>query len=615
MQQPLSLPRKPSKTTVSRLSIPESDDTINLLHCTSVVQVSAYRVRTPKIAWINEGRFTKQLAQDNAFCVRQAYEALELYGTEKRIQFADRYGGHGLGYAGGSGRCATFGNVQIKGVGVTPLVSSKDELFHTSGVASLDEAAREAIWSQVFDSFLPYGAVPSLAITLTGGNFQERHANGKLIPRQRALLMREFALRPAHYLRNLRYVEPVESRLPSDALCQDANRSRIAINMLHVGLENAFGPSIVEASGVEKINLGLEIMVKRFAAQLATSFARRIFHGALSCSNIALDGRFMDFGVTSFVGAYRRRARGATWVDPWSEHAALLQTIQLLRFQVQKYLQVDGKESLISEAELVAVFMSELSNCHEVELLKMTGVPADVVMAYPATNRKRLYKSLRDIYTCGGGEAFISWPARSVTVGNNPAPRQSGRYDLSQILAVAATCTKIEALDCAVSELLSAPQLRRDFVDSYSDLREWTTSYLCPETRQTADVFIALQAIRLNADLSFLTLETLKDQLAAFDANPEGVGNFIDTTIRRGTYFLAESHPDLVEEGAANQMIALKRMGSALPVFVHESLSSAWVSQYARDRLTTLTKTPLNAVSKSGDLMQSKGFCKPCNTA
>ena len=60
------------------------------------------------------GSFNSTWAVDNAFCIRQISEPRDAYLVEERIQQADRYGGHGVGYGGGSGRCATFGIVQIR---------------------------------------------------------------------------------------------------------------------------------------------------------------------------------------------------------------------------------------------------------------------------------------------------------------------------------------------------------------------------------------------------------------------------------------------------------------------------------------------------------------------
>jgi hypothetical protein len=528
---------------------------------TSFVAISTHRLVAPMVAWTDGERFTEEIALTNAFCIMQSYEPDNIYLSEVRTQYADRYGGYGVGHAGGSGRCATIGTIQIKGVGRTPLVTPKLDPFHTSGTVSLQEAGREVIWSQILQNVLPHGVVPPLAIVLTGG--VDPQGNG--IPRQRTLLFREFALRPAHYLRNINFKT---SEVGVGGLCQDACRARDAINMLHLGFDEVLGRETASANGIEKINLGLRSMAKRFAAQIAASFAKRIFHGALNCSNIALDGRFLDFGVTTFVEAYRRRAWAKGWLDQWEQHEALLRTLHLLRFQLKKHLHNDEAKSLLSEAELVAEFRAALANRQEIEMLKMTGIPEEFISNYPLGNRQRLFRCLRNIYSHGAGEVFTTWPAHVDTVGSNPPPSRGGRFDLNEILALASTCIDSGDLDRTLTESLSDGHLRREFVERYGNFVDWVVSQFDPDLRKATRIYFALQAVRLNADISFLKREALDEKLTVFDTNPAGVGDFIDETVNQGRYFVQQNHPDLPGNDANSQIDSLMKMEVTMPEFV-----------------------------------------------
>lgn len=544
----------------------------------SFATVITNRLLTPRVAWIASDGFSEQMARDNAYCIRQNYETAEIYDTAEKIQRTDRYGGDRIGCAGGSGRCATFAEVQIKGIGATPLVSHKTDQFHASGTASLQEAGREVIWSQIFSVILPHGAVSHLAIVLTGGVFPERNPQGIDIPRQRTLIMREFALRPAHYLRNLFYKPP---NAGTNGLSYDSHRVQSAINSLHLGFDEVFGKQAKGMTDIARINLGLREMAKRIAAQMAASFAKRIFHGAISGSNIALDGRFLDFGVTTFVARYRRRSWAGGWLDQWAQRYSPQGILHHLRFLTQKYFRSDDIKSLIPESELMKEFQAASASRLEIEMLKMIGLSEDIVLLYPTEKRARLLRSLRQIYSRGASEIFTTWPAHADTAGFNPPPSRDGRYDLNVILALASTCSDRDDLDRTLADALNDVNLRRQFAENYSDFREWFVSRFEPEARKAAKLYLALQAVRLNADLSFLKREVLDEKLTVFDANPEGVGVFIDETVRRATYFLQQHHSDLVGSDARSQVDSLARMGGGLHEFVMVRASAEWVSPQA----------------------------------
>jgi hypothetical protein len=461
----------------------------------SFVQVSTHRLATPVIAWVNEEQFSEKAAVENSYCIRQEYESPEEYNTDGRIQYADRYGGNGVGRGGGSGRCATFGNIQVKGVGRTPLVTPDADPFHTSGTMMLREAAREAIFSKVFESLLPYGVVHSLAIVLTNGMFSY-DVSGTNCRHRRALLLREFTLRPAHFLRNIHNISNEETG-SAGRLNRDTERTVLAINSLDQAFEGVLGSAVAGTSGIDQINLGLKIMARRIAAQMAASFARRIFQTSLNCSNIALDGRFIDFGVTTFAKGYRKFAWGENWPDQWSQHMAVQRTLHLMRFAVSKYWQ-GATGNLVAETDLMA-----RQERKEIEMSKMAGAPGEIAILYPVKSRQRLFCCLRNIYTRGANESFIIWPAtpETSTSNPNPAPENTGYFDLNSILTFAATCKTDGELDQVLVAHLNDAVLRREFIHCYGDLRHFVISH-AGKYRKVAESYWTMQAIRSNADLS-----------------------------------------------------------------------------------------------------------------
>ena len=558
------------------------------LPSTSFVPVVTQRLRAPQVIWTMGGSFNSTWAVDNAFCIRQISEPRDAYLVEERIQQADRYGGHGVGYGGGSGRCATFGIVQVKGVGRTPLVTRRHDIFHENGLIWMREAAYEVIWSQIFAVILPYGVVPHLAIIAAGDGTSPQVGEVRW---KRTLLMREFTLRSAHFMRNTNF----DNNVGSDGLCLDASRARTAIRAIHLGFEHVFGKQVAGTDCIAQVNLGLRIMAKRFAAQVAASFAKRLFHGALSCSNIALDGRFMDFGVATYVASYRRRAKQIGSADQWTQDRRLLRTLHLLQFHIKKYFP-DNAKRLLSEAELTAEFEIALAGSMELEMLKMTGVPQDFASNYPPIERQRLFKCMRDIYSRDADEVFLKHAGSLETVGSNPPPDKYGRYDLNAILALASTCSNADELAQTLGESLGEAKLRQEFVACYAAFVDAFVYSFDADSRHVARVYVAMQANRLNADLSFLKREILlREKLAlldkepgVFEANLGGLSDFILATVQRGKYFLQQDHPDLSGEDALQQVATLQGLGTQLPDFVMNCLTTAAASPAAKAGMNKL---------------------------
>lgn len=532
----------------------------SMLPAVSFAAVRTRLLRDPQILWVNGNSFTEEKASANAYCMRQLQDTGDLFADEERIQFADRYGGYGIGHASGSGRCAAFDDVQIKGVGRTPLSTNELDGFHTSGTMSLHEAARETIWSELLGSVLPYGTVPTLAVVLVGSQFTEPDPDGVPVRRSRSLLMRMFALRPAHFLRAFQQCT-ISTGLPG--LNDDALRARNAIQQLGRAFEFSFGREVASASKTEMISLGLRASARRFAAQIASSFARRIFHGALSCSNLALDGRFLDFGVTSYVHGYRRYAWAKGWTDQWQQFRPIYRTLALLHFHVRKYLSGDDNKQLISESELIEEFQAEYELRLECEMLAMCGVSAEGISDFALVDRRQLWSCIRKIYERGADEVYTNWPASPDTAGPNSAPMRRGRFDLNVILALAGSAKNEPELERVLTsgDALSDVNLRCEFIRTYGCFRAHYRNRFDSSMRKSADAYVSMQATRMNTDLGFLQRGMLYQDLMSFELAPDGVSKFITDTVERGKYYLQSDHPELAGLGAIEQIKSLASSG------------------------------------------------------
>lgn len=226
--------------------------------------------------------------------------------------WADRYGGNGIGFNGGSGRSVLLGDYNLKGVGCTPLVARQSDALHTTGQIRLDECVREAVFSEVIRRDFPWSAVPVLAI------LRLRHPCGEdpseLNATSPAILIRPKFLRPAHFMRADLF-KP-ESREKQE---EDVERTRSAVTMLDEAIGHASATEVFTA------------IHRRWAEQVAFGFVHRISHGEPTPSNVSLDGRLVDFG-------------GSTALPSWANFVTSIEAgsaddVKKLRINIKNFTQ------------------------------------------------------------------------------------------------------------------------------------------------------------------------------------------------------------------------------------------------------------------------------------
>lgn len=198
--------------------------------------------------------------------------------------YADRYGGTGGALHGGSGRCGIRNGFIAKGIGKTPLVDENVDVYHRSGRLPLGEAIAETIHAEIVNRELPWGAVRTVAIIDAG--FEYPHGPDAE-PRRAAILVRPSFIRPAHFERSIFFGSGGRR---DSAQFQDAGRVREAC-------ANAASSTLAPP---------LREMFRRFAQQLGTARARRLWQGRFLSSNVSIDGALVDFGSFRALPNWRR---------------------------------------------------------------------------------------------------------------------------------------------------------------------------------------------------------------------------------------------------------------------------------------------------------------------
>jgi hypothetical protein len=231
-------------------------------------------------------------------------------GVADAYGVADCYGGAGLGSNGGSGRAVYLNGYHVKGIGRTPLVGLDTDISHASGGAYLEECVRESIFAEIVHREFPHGSVPTLAIIDTGREVIWDTEHG---PKRETmcLLVRPMFLRPAHIERAVRYKSGNEYGGAADA-------ARVRATAL--AIESQVG-------GAAAMDDLLRCCLERWAQQIAHSYVSRLSHGGVTSSNVAIDGRLVDFGAMTSVPSFGRYWVSSAVHPTGLQHKDILSTV------------------------------------------------------------------------------------------------------------------------------------------------------------------------------------------------------------------------------------------------------------------------------------------------
>ncbi len=299
--------------------------------------------------------------------------------------WAERYGGDGLAGNGGGSRCGFDGLWQLKGIGPNQLVGNTADIGHRDGNLCLITALYETAWSELINSILPYGAVRTVAVMDTGRQFS---INGKI--KNRALLVREPAVRPAHFIRSVYFYEENKNRLSADA-----ERVKQAIIRLIDFLPETGGVSL---STADRLELGLVKLSQRFAQQFAAARAKNVIHYNVSASNISLTGAWLDLsGACLFSDQIKGDRLEINRFN--GEFVPALESISNLCYYLEKYKIIDSNRSRqILESSNTSFFKTydEFLCLH---LVMQAGFPHIYVQSLQSTPEfKNLSTSLKNLF-------------------------------------------------------------------------------------------------------------------------------------------------------------------------------------------------------------------------
>jgi hypothetical protein len=356
----------------------------------NLVEYACVRIRDTKTVWINDvetpmlsqalnaaptpesfAHFFSYLPKENS-----CFQMENLDVNDVRTYEAERYGGHGVGPNGGGARVGNYGGFQIKGTGPNPLGDRTYSTWHSYGSLHLVDAAYEAIMSTVLNRLLPHGCVKTLGLIFTSSSGALHARGSELHPASGALLVREQSVRPAHFMRAALFSPTKPSELMPD---------RHRVRAVNRQLRKQFGSD----NGYIKY---LGTFILSAAQQFAFALAARITHGALTPSNICLDGRWIDLTETRFLPG------GVNFCGqtPFYQDAQIV--VQIIAELAHVYGKSNGIQFNLTP--LITYYQEMFDSCFAYYSLAILGLPAAAQADAAESDEGQLVaKALRAVIT------------------------------------------------------------------------------------------------------------------------------------------------------------------------------------------------------------------------
>ena len=280
------------KKLISDLALPiVKDDWINFC---------AHKISDPKLIWFNSTDIDtlnfselsledikKRFLQENAYAIASngSFQNVLFDENDKKLLEAERYGGTGIGFNGGGGRCGNTDKFQLKGVGANGLVGEGSDNLHSYGGLDASAAIIETINSYVFGKVLPLGVVK-----VHGLIWVEESAGFDITKNESCwgvLMVRDQCVRPAHLMRTANFKPKSESK---------------AIGINDVARVRRINKKLSASLGEHnKFIMALGKFLQNQANQFGFARAARIMNGVISPSNCTFDGRWIDLNSCSMI--------------------------------------------------------------------------------------------------------------------------------------------------------------------------------------------------------------------------------------------------------------------------------------------------------------------------
>ncbi|WP_395338354.1 hypothetical protein PN836_011360 [Ningiella sp. W23] len=256
------------------------------------IDVEGQRVLDAKTVWFESDIDIENIKRHLAVILPNDFLNNVATDNSQVVSFqAEMYGGFGIGENCGGSRTGNHSNLQYKGIGVTPVKGDHDSIYRGNGVYPLHEAIVECINHNLAEAILPQGSVKVHGLFYIGNSkfYSSPDEDTKILngSTKLAILVRDKVMRVGHFLRAGSYKSNKEFQhlLPTDIQRVRSNNQLFKATL---------------STSENFIDFVLEFLSKN-ACQFASAYINRFSHGALTPSNLSMDGKWLDLTHFSSV--------------------------------------------------------------------------------------------------------------------------------------------------------------------------------------------------------------------------------------------------------------------------------------------------------------------------
>jgi hypothetical protein len=496
-------------------------------------QVAIGQLRAPVVAWADRGangaaNAGERLLQEHA----QVLEGTPLCrerepGTPAMSGTVERYGGTGIGANGGGARCINYeaGDptsapdgtrrmFQAKGTGQNPVVGQHDDREHSYGGLDARKAIVETIYTHVLGSVLPLGTVKIFGLVFTG---HDTAYNG-IGDCWGVTMIRDQCLRPAHFMKAGGFKPTVEF---AKAQPGELARMRRLYKRIHAESENS--QAFIRYLGQ---------YLRNAANQFSFARAARITHGTLSPSNLAMDGRWLDLPVASFLSGGVNYNISSIFYAEGAEPLGYALEI------IHNYAKFNGLK--LSPSILSRYYAESFEAYFKVHLAFVFGVPVREDRAGPLLENPSLVHLARMLGGIINRDRKIRMERPARDSADPVVAFVSGCHASLRGLAVAKGCFATAGID--PGEIPAIAAHFRALVDEYARI-------LCIEQHDaaTAELGFLLVALKRGLLASAFYLPVVDDEVKRLcaEGSPDDIGALIDDYIEASAWIFEEASGEI----------------------------------------------------------------------
>lgn len=334
---------------------------------------SLARLTNANIIWIDKQQYlpdsnslirNQSFLRDFAACVPCEAFSGAFKETAGLSAWAEPYGGAGVTGNGGGARVGVLSEYQVKGIGPNPLAGQYVDPFHSYGTLLADQGTSEVIFSLLAAKLLPIGSVSVIGLVDTGStiSFSDKDVASWRTGGRNVLMVRKNTLRPAHFMQALNFVP----QTGSEPVCGDKERVCCVVRAAEAAYND---------SNQQPLSRLFDDFISNAARQFAAARANRLIHGALSPSNLAVNGAWLDLSMMSVLPVGKNYRFGNETHSFLEESGGPLEVLKEWLHNVNKYSEYHYEFDMFESG------YREMFRYHYFgELLKLVGVevPPDI---------------------------------------------------------------------------------------------------------------------------------------------------------------------------------------------------------------------------------------------